>query len=295
MRIANSLKPEYIFRPAQILRRLKAALSLDREVVARLPYGWPITVHADDDIGKSLLRLGVYDLPLSEVIWRLTDSGETVIDAGANIGYVTGLFARRVGPTGRVFAFEPHPHLCEELRRNVSQWQTEPQCGRVDVRQRALSDGGEQAVLEIPVGFDWNRGISRLVADSTQVDGQYFRVVCERLDTTLADVDSVGVAKVDVEGHEETLLHGASETLQLGKVRDWVFEHQGSYPSAVTAIFEESGYRVLAVRRTFWRPVLCEPRGFSPNEWEPVNFLATLDAARALARMNAPGWKCLRA
>ena len=43
----------------------------------------------------------------------------TVMDLGANIGQYTLVAARRVGPQGRVHAFEPTPHLAEHVRRNL--------------------------------------------------------------------------------------------------------------------------------------------------------------------------------
>ncbi len=46
---------------------------------------------------------------MSEVLARLIDPGDTVVDAGANVGYMTVLAAAAAGPTGRVVAFEPHP------------------------------------------------------------------------------------------------------------------------------------------------------------------------------------------
>ena len=35
--------------------------------------------------------------------------GDVVLEAGANVGAYTMLFAQWVGPAGRVFAFEPDP------------------------------------------------------------------------------------------------------------------------------------------------------------------------------------------
>src|SRR5262249_27856938 len=41
------------------------------------------------------------------VIRRLVKPGSCVVDIGANIGFYTALLADCVGPTGRVYAFEP--------------------------------------------------------------------------------------------------------------------------------------------------------------------------------------------
>jgi FkbM family methyltransferase len=47
------------------------------------------------------------------------EPGDHVIDIGANIGAFTVLAASKVGPAGRVYAFEPDPKICERLERNV--------------------------------------------------------------------------------------------------------------------------------------------------------------------------------
>jgi FkbM family methyltransferase len=50
---------------------------------------------------------------------RALCEGDRVVDIGANIGAFTVLAASKVGPSGRVFAFEPDPTTCERLRENV--------------------------------------------------------------------------------------------------------------------------------------------------------------------------------
>ena len=46
--------------------------------------------------------------------------GDVVIDIGAHIGYYTVLFAKLVGPKGKVFAFEASPTNFEILKKNVN-------------------------------------------------------------------------------------------------------------------------------------------------------------------------------
>ena len=123
-------KPYYLFRPRQLFIRLKRRLSgykpiNDSEQVV-LPWKMPIRVRPSDMIGSAIIRAGVYDPCVSEVLWRLLDKEETAIDAGANIGQMTSLMARRVGEKGKVLSFEPHPHIFQELTANVALWQTLP-------------------------------------------------------------------------------------------------------------------------------------------------------------------------
>ncbi len=45
--------------------------------------------------------------------------GDTVLELGAHIGFFTELAARKVGPSGRVIAFEPHSDNFKILRERV--------------------------------------------------------------------------------------------------------------------------------------------------------------------------------
>src|SRR5882672_7947426 len=66
--------------------------------------------------------LGSYEPLNVHRFMRTLRPGDTVFDVGANIGFFTALAARRVGASGRVLAFEPHPlnfaALSEMVTRN---------------------------------------------------------------------------------------------------------------------------------------------------------------------------------
>jgi FkbM family methyltransferase len=292
-------KPEYLCRPTQFVRRLAFGVVPPRRgrVTASVPWGWDIEVRSDEDLGRSILLLGVYDLVVSEAIWRLTDAGESALDIGANIGYMTALLARRVGRSGKVLSFEAHPDIARELRGNLDRWEASTGRGVVQVFEQALSDREGTVRLEVPAGFTTNRGIAR-VADSSgtvEAGGALLSIPCGTLDRALVGLGPVGVAKMDVEGHEEAVLRGARGALEDRQVRDWVFEHHPSYPSPVTELFERNGYQVFQLEKRFLGPGLVPAATPATRSlWEPPNYLATLNPERALDRMRAKGWRVLR-
>jgi FkbM family methyltransferase len=299
VRLSGLLKPEYLLNPRQLVSRLGWALSPPKQdrLTARTPWGWPIDVSSHDDISRALLHLGVYDLAVSEVICRLCDAGETALDLGANVGLVTALLARRVGATGRVLGFEAHPEIARDLRANVARWRDLPGAGAIEVFDVALSDHDGSVQLGVPADFGHNRGISRVVdgPDAGTSVVQTFAVPCATLDSFLDGVGPVGLAKMDVEGHEEAVLRGARRALDRGAVRDWVFEHHPDYPSPVTGLFEASGYALYQIHKRFFRAELVPmSRPLPRPAWEPRSYLATLDPARALGRLEAWGWRVLR-
>jgi FkbM family methyltransferase len=46
---------------------------------------------------------------VTKAIWRLAAPGDTLVDVGANVGYMSLAMIARLARRGRVFAFEPQP------------------------------------------------------------------------------------------------------------------------------------------------------------------------------------------
>jgi FkbM family methyltransferase len=289
--LARINKPEYFYQPQQFLRRLIRAWRREPgEVDVVLPWGLRMQVQPGEMHGRSLWHFGIYDLVLSEAIWRLLDRGETAIDVGANIGYVTGLMAARLGPTGSVRAFEPHPKVFTVLASNVERWRRQP-IARTTIYEMALSSNNGVGFLKEAENFQRNRGSSRVVVDHSQL-----QIRMARLDDVCADCGMVGVLKLDVEGHERQVLLGSETLIRAGAVRDIIFEeHSQSFSSAVPSMLASLGYTVFFLTRTLTGPLLArENDRYTAVAYLPPNFLATRDPQRAIARFRAGGWQVLQ-
>ena len=64
--------------------------------------------------------LGSYEYEKQRLFSRTLQPGMIVYDIGANVGLYTLLAARRVGPTGQVFAFEPGSQNVSFLKRHLA-------------------------------------------------------------------------------------------------------------------------------------------------------------------------------
>lgn len=285
--------PEYLFRPEQILKRLQRKIqssSGDETIkVAALPWGPEIQITTAELIQNSIWFKGVYDIVASETIWRLTEEGETCLDIGAHIGYMTSIMTTRVGPRGKVISFEPHPVLFRELKANVGRWRTG---GNIRLANIALSDKAGTVVLELPNDWAGNRGVARVVSGSTSSACE--TVPAARLSDVVSPQTRIGVAKLDVEGHELSVLRGAEASLKNAAIRDIVFEDLGVYPTPVMRYLEDVGYSVYSLGKAFRGPRLSTPdrRGLSPRD-DP-NYLATVEPKRAERLLNERGWRALR-
>jgi FkbM family methyltransferase len=294
MPLLGLLKPEYLYRPRQLLRRLFQGTPSAATVEALLPWGARLRVHPRDDLGSAVCTLGLFDLVVTEALWRLADPGETAIDAGANLGYMTAVLGHRVSPGGRVFSFEPHPVLFQELSENIA---LQREGHRVDFRatQAALGEKPGSLTLRIPADFASNRGVASIVTDANLADsGERIEVPARVLDEVLQDAGVIGVMKIDVEGFELPAFRGASELLKSRRIRDIVFEHHDSFPSPVSTYLAEMGMTLFRLHREFRRPVLLAPDSALPRtKWESTSYLATYDPDRMRARFAPSGWRCL--
>ena len=158
-----------------------------------------------------LRRFSAERWPGASVVARLIRPGEVVVDAGANIGYVSMLLARWVGPAGCVYSFEPMPETFSFLAHNMQA------LGLRQVRpyRFALSAQAGEGRMEVP---DYPQGgpnfyeAHLVAADSTTGQGG---IPLRRLDDVLRDEPRVvAFIKVDVEGHEWELAQGARERLE---------------------------------------------------------------------------------
>lgn len=287
MSIADRVvKPAYVFRPDQLLRRVVNQRRRQAEVTTALPWGARITVSTTGPLGMGIARRGVHELAVTEVVWRLADREDAALDVGANIGYFTLLLAARCRD---VRAFEPHPALRRALADNVEM--LGPAAQKVTIVDRAVSDRTGTAMLSIPAEFSRNPTGASLVASEDAVAVEEVRTV--RLDDVLGS-SRVGVMKLDVEGHEAAALAGASRALAAGLIRDIVFEEHRSLPTAASEILAGNAYTIFGLRERLTRVELVEPSaaGARPR-WDAPAYLATRDPDRAAHRLRRRGWHSL--
>src|SRR3954469_11890113 len=158
------LKPCYLFAPGTLVRRMFLRLAWPKASTAKvdLPWGAQIEVSLNDQIGSEIFKQRIFDLAVSECAWRLLQPGDHVIDAGANIGYMTMLFAARIGNSGFVHAFEPHPGVAARLQANARRVEERQDFGRVLIHRHALGAARGTAELFENDYFATNQGTASI-------------------------------------------------------------------------------------------------------------------------------------
>jgi FkbM family methyltransferase len=175
--------------------------------LAPLPFEQKVELRYRETIGLSTLLEGPFERAEIEALCSYVRRGSVAVDVGANIGIHTLVLAAAVGAEGRVLAFEPVPDNVERMQHNLRT----SGLRNVDVFPLALGDSNGSVELNLsedpafhstaaPTGASLDRSVT---------------VATASLDTVLHQVHGpqVSAMKIDVEGDELPVLHGAREVI----------------------------------------------------------------------------------
>lgn len=157
-----------------------------------------------------------YEADIVAIMFRAIKEGDTVVDVGANVGYFTCLMAALVGPTGKVYSFEPASENLHKLCKNIAlnefinvvrvvskvAWDRE---GFGDLYISADDSGGN--ALWDPAKWHENVKSQRHGCDRETVEAT-------TLDAVVVDRSRLSFIKIDTEGCEVQVLKGAQYILR---------------------------------------------------------------------------------
>ncbi len=183
-------------------------------ICAQTIHGFKIYLRGDDgSVTPEIAHQGTYEFDEECFLKSAVRGGDWVIDVGANVGIMTLLCAKRVGPFGRVYAFEPNPTCSSLLKRSLAMnWMHE----RVKLREMGV--GSAPGMLTLRFSPDCLGG-------ATFADQQQAGTLQNTLSTlgnetsteapiTTLDAEfpvdlPIRLLKMDVEGFEHHVLRGA--------------------------------------------------------------------------------------
>ena len=155
---------------------------------------------------KKMIYYDMYEMGVVETLKTFLKEGDTFIDVGANIGYITSVGASLVGKKGWVYSFEPVPEYASKLR-NIAELNKEY---NIVINQFALSDksGEEKIYLSDYSNIGANTILPGLI-DKEQIRDTIF-VQTRRLDEYIEKekIENIKVIKIDIEGFEYPVLLG---------------------------------------------------------------------------------------
>jgi len=156
----------------------------------------------DREIGETIRRTGAWGEGETDALRGLLRPGMTVLDVGANIGFLTVWLARQVGQEGRVLAVEPEPRNRETLLGNLRL------AGAANVDVLPLAAGAGPGVARMTF-IDHNPGASFATTGASGSE----TVAVVALDDALDPDAPVHLVKIDVQGMDHLVVEGLARTI----------------------------------------------------------------------------------
>ena len=174
--------------------------------------------------------VGNYEHDQTASLHRFIRPGNVAYDIGANAGYYTLAFSRMVGPTGRVFAFEPESRNVSNLRKHIRINHLE----NVTVVQMAVSDRKDMLGFEVGVQASGKfASSSSYVVPTISVD-----------EFIAAGNPAPAFLKMDIEGAEIMGLSGARNLLAQRSATLMIEAHSVQLWVECMALIRSYGYRI---------------------------------------------------
>lgn len=201
--------------------------------------GFEIFVFKDDYIGQAIAQAGKFEPHVALALSERLRPGATYYDIGGNLGYLTCLGAKLVGPKGRVRVFEPNPTNVELIGASLAVNDLK----NVFVHQVAVSD----RVAELPFqttgtngSVDFERAIPHLFVPSINLD-------------SFLPEERVDLIKIDIEAHEPMALRGMQRIIEdnrpiiICEVNPWALSKNGDDALALLRQLAAPGYALSVI------------------------------------------------
>jgi FkbM family methyltransferase len=231
-------------------RRLgRGGAESDVAEVTRNGLRWRLDLREGIDL--AIYLFGAFERRTVRAYSRLLRPGATVLDIGANIGAHTLHFARCVGPSGHVYAFEPTQFAFRKLLANLA---LNPGLRPLVTAEQVQLAETDAAALEPAIYSSWpltdGAGVHPLHrgAMKSTTGGRSMT-----LDRYLAQkgIARVDLAKIDVDGHEYEVLSGWKTIAEhrpaiIIELAPYGLEERGRTLADLVSLLAGRGYRLTA-------------------------------------------------
>ncbi|HVS71490.1 MAG TPA: FkbM family methyltransferase [Phycisphaerae bacterium] len=220
----------------------------------RKPFLAPVGSHQflidlDERVSRTLYLYGTFEETITDLLPKLIEPGDLVVDAGANFGYFTILAAAATGPTGKVFAVEPDPRNIERL---LTVLRANHAMNVTHVREGFFDRAGT-VTFHLSTNAEDNLGSSSIIQHG---EGRAtMEIPVTTLDQFAAEqgIEKIDLLKMDIEGAEPEALAGARDLIAGRRIRKLLLEMHllvlgPEKAKALADRFLDAGYHCYFIR-----------------------------------------------
>jgi FkbM family methyltransferase len=187
---------------------------------------------------------GAYEREVVSFHKKKVKPSMTVLDVGANIGYIAAIAAELVGDSGAVHAFEPNPSCFVRLMQNLKPFPhahahqlaigEEDGTSPLYLSENSAEDGWA-SLLDDPQGHRY-----ALQVRVANIDGFVSRSIARTVD----------FIKIDIEGNELHALRGAQQTIErdhpviIAELNPTCLARGGARPADILEFLADRRYSV---------------------------------------------------
>ena len=252
IRYGNSENRVLQFIVIRIRTNLKSFIARNTELInnlgskkIKLAHAGRMELQTSDYIDHWLYTGGDFEPHVVRLFLKLLKKGNNVLDIGANIGYFSLIASRLVGPSGKIYSFEPTPFTFNKFNKNI----TLNSYANIRVYKKAVSDKSGNASFKIPTGTVKNSGRASL--RDIEENNSTVEVKTITLDSILNEIEPIHLIKMDIEGAEAMALKGMINLIKrdqpifIMELSDYYLKQLGESASYVLDFYRQQAYKIF--------------------------------------------------
>lgn len=207
-------------------------------------------MNSQSDLFERLVLEGKYEPELVEYCKQLLDKERDVIDVGANIGFFTVMFAKKINNNKKVLSIEPTKKALCRLKKNIELNEVN---NKVVVFEGVATNNNENVEVKTILGKEEYSSIGEM-AHAAILNEKYLTEKVQGLTIDeLVEINEIdpGFIKVDVEGCEHLVFQGAYNVLKnnrpiiLSELSDYLLRKNSTSAKDVIDIIKQFNYTII--------------------------------------------------
>jgi FkbM family methyltransferase len=205
----------------------------------------------------SLTKNQIYEPELFKLLANVLKRGDSFIDIGAHMGYVSMIASKLVGETGRVVAVEPEVCNFAHMRKHIALNNI------VNILAIQAAVGAESRETQLYINSDndgghalWNAGLHPYNQKTREQNViRKVNMLCLDDIITQLGLDAVRAIKIDVEGAEMEVLKGGENSLidhdiplVICEINTFGLHQMGTSERELRHFMSEMGYRTYLMK-----------------------------------------------